>query len=616
MIFKYIYNQPLFFRRIILLVIDTICIFISLNLSLKSSNSISLTHYILIIFITLITYSFTGNYQNITKYNNNIYILNLSLRNIFIVFILSISDYFFYKSLVLENLSFVVFILINISLSFISRVLIKDLIYKLDISSTANKKNAIIYGAGMAGAILSNSIDIAKFKVFYFVDDDEKIINRKNNGILIKPVKELPYLINKFKIDTIILAIPSLKEERKKQILLQLNKYRLNILQVPNLSDINSEITNINKLKPIRIGDLLGREIAKPDKFLMNKDVNKSTVCITGAGGSIGSELCRQIINLNPKKIILIDQSEFNLFQIEEELKNIIPKEIKPLFILTRVQNYNFLKKIFLSEKVDIIFHTSAYKHVHLVEKNPLEGISNNVRSSETICKIAFELGISKVVLISSDKAVRPKNIMGVSKRISELIFQAYNQKTKEVNSSNQSTIFTMVRFGNVLDSSGSVVPKFRSQIKKGGPITLTSKKVIRYFMTIEEAAQLVIQSASLAKGGEVFLLDMGNPVKIFDLAKQMILLSGKTIKDDNNKKGDIEILITGLKEGEKLYEELLINATSRKTDHPLIFCANENSIPFKDLQLKLNLLNEALEDLNEKETFKILKSLVSQWDK
>ena len=616
MIFKYIYNQPLFVRRLILLVIDTICIFISLNFSLKSSNSISLTHYILIIFITLITYVFTGNYQNITKYNNNINILNLSLRNIFIIFILSIFDYFFYKSLILKNVSFVIFILINISLSFISRVLIKDLIYKLDISSTTHKKNAIIYGAGMAGAILSNSIDIAKFRVFYFVDDDEKKINRKNNGILIKPVKELPYLINKFKIDTIILAIPSLKEERKKQILLELNKYSFNILQVPNLSDINSEITNINQLKPIKIRDLLGRKIAKPDNFLMSKDIKKSTVCITGAGGSIGSELCRQIINLNPKKIILIDQSEFNLFQIEEELKDIIPKEIKSLFILTRVQNYNVIKKLLHSEKVDMIFHTSAYKHVHLVEQNPLEGISNNVRSSETICRIAFELGISKVVLISSDKAVRPKNIMGVSKRISELIFQAYNQKTKEENSSNKSTIFTMVRFGNVLDSSGSVVPKFRSQIKKGGPITLTSKKVIRYFMTIEEAAQLVIQSASLAKGGEVFLLDMGNPIKIIDLAKQMILLSGKTIKDDNNKKGDIEILITGLKEGEKLYEELLINAKSRKTDHPLIFCANENSIPFKDLQLKLNLLNEALEDLNKKETFRILKSLVSQWDK
>ena len=496
MLLNFIYRQPVLVRKFILLIIDIICIFISLNITLKTNSNLTINSYFLISFISIIVYIATGNYQNIAKYNNNLNILFLSLRNFIIISLIGIIDLFSGNNLLIGNISYFPFILINISLTFISRLLIKDILNTFNSFTTKDQKNAIIYGAGSAGALLANSIK--GYKILFYVDDDVKINDRKINGILIKNPKDLQVLIKKFNIQTIILAIPSLGNKRKKEIFLSLNKYQVDILQVPKLSEINIETGNINKLKPIKINDILGRDVAKPNFQLMSKVIKNSVICVTGAGGSIGSEICKQIAMYKPKKLILIDQSEFNLFKIDEYLNSISKNQVEFCSYLGRAQHYRFIKKIFQEEKVEIVFHACAYKHVHLVEDNPLEGLSNNINSSNIICRCAYECNIKKTILISSDKAVRPTNIMGVSKRISELIFQSYDKKDKDNQSSKNRTIFTIVRFGNVLDSSGSVVPKFREQIASGGPLTLTNKRVIRYFMTLEEAAQLVIQSSSL----------------------------------------------------------------------------------------------------------------------
>ena len=380
---------------------------------------------------------------------------------------------------------------------------------------------------------------------------------------------------------------------------------------MPEIEDISLNKSNINKLKSIKIEDLLYREVFKADNNLMDRDIKGSVVCVTGAGGSIGSEICMKIIKLKPKKLIVIDHAEFNLFELEEKIKNIISDEVEFLTLLGDVKDYRLIKKIFVEEKVDIVFHAAAYKHVPIVESNPIPCISNNVRTSEVICKVAYQCNIKKVILISSDKAVRPKSIMGATKRLSELIFQAYDEESKN---NKKETIFAMVRFGNVLNSSGSVIPKFKKQISQGGPITITDKRMIRYFMTIEEASDLVIQSSSIAKGGEVFLLDMGKPVKIIDLARQMISLSGFSEKKESNKNGDIEIIETGLRDGEKLYEELLIDAESKPTVHELIFCASEKMISFNELNIDLKELFSCLDKYKTKRSLEILKTLVPEW--
>ena len=325
----------------------------------------------------------------------------------------------------------------------------------------------------------------------------------------------------------------------------------------------------LNKLKPIEIEDLLGREVAPIKNTIDKNKIQNATICITGGGGSIGSELCQQITKMNPKKIIVIENCEHKLFEIKNKLES---SRIKCLFFLGDVTRKSFIGKVFEENKIDIVFHAAAYKHVPLVEINPLQGIFNNVFSTLEICKASESNGVKQILLISTDKAVRPTNVMGASKRLAELIIQAYAQKTNF-------TTYSMVRFGNVLGSSGSVVPTFQTQINAGGPITVTHPDVLRYFMTISEAVQLVIQSVEFAHGGDLFLLDMGAPIPIRELANQMIYLSGLKPVDKDNPDGDIEIKYTGLRPGEKLYEELLINAESLPTDNEYIYRAKEKNV-------------------------------------
>ena len=375
-------------------------------------------------------------------------------------------------------------------------------------------------------------------------------------------------------------------------------------------------MSKISDIEPSNIEDLLYRKSVKPDKELLSKSVKGKVVCVTGAGGSIGSELCKQISRLNPINIVLIESHELSLYKIENELKaliynNKINVKISPL--LGNLLDKEFLINAFRKYDIDIVFHSAAYKHVPIVEFNPVQGISNNFKSTKFICEVAEKFNLEQVLLISSDKAVRPKNVMGASKRLSELIMQDYAFKIEK--SKNKKTKFSMVRFGNVLGSSGSVVPLFIKQIREGGPITITDPEMTRYFMTIKEASELVIQASSLSKGGDVFLLDMGEPIKIFELAKKMIQLSGAEIKNMENPNGEIEIIFTGKRPGEKIYEELLIDAKSEGTSHPLILRAKEKLIEPAVLWKIIKKLEDAIYKQEKKEVLFCLSELVPEWD-
>ena len=512
--------------------------------------------------------------------------------------------------------AWIVLYFIIVSATSFSRFIYKDTFQKSISLKSKNAKSIAIYGAGGAGRQLHASLRMSNlYKVVFFIDDDSSIWFREINGIKIYPPKALKE--KRKNIDQIFLAIPSLTTKKRIKILNSLQKFNIKISSIPSIAEITKQESIIDSLKPINVEDLLERDAVDPYVHLLSKDIYGTVICITGAGGSIGSELTRQIIKFNPKKIILLDNSESNLYQINSEIessKNLC-REIIP--VLGDCCNLEFLKNLFKQEKVDVVFHAAAYKHVPLVEINPLNSINNNVFSTLNICIASKKLSIKKVLMISSDKAVRPTNIMGASKRLSEIIVQAFaNDALKNsLNEKEQKTCFSMVRFGNVLSSSGSAVPLFIKQISSGGPVTLTHPKITRYFMTIKEASQLVIQSSAMAQGGEVFLLDMGKPICIKDLVIKLIKLSGLQLKDNSNPYGDIEIKITGLRPGEKLFEELLIDAEAEKTDHPLIFRAKENFIMMDEIIPKLEILKKNIDDRNKQQALNNLNELVKEWE-
>tara|TARA_B100000131_G_scaffold169533_1_gene163797 strand:+ start:539 stop:2434 length:1896 start_codon:yes stop_codon:yes gene_type:complete len=543
----------------------------------------------------------------------NIYKL-FSFSFFLLVILAIIGKIFFFK--MPDTKAWILLYLIIVSVTSFSRFIYKDTFQKRIHYKSKNAKSIAIYGAGGAGRQLEAALKISNlFKVNFFIDNESSLWYREINGIKIYPPQVLK---DKGKaIEQVFLAIPSLSNKRRIEILDSLQKYNLKISSIPSIDEITRSKSIIDTLKPINVEDLLERDAVIPYSHLLSRDVKAENICITGAGGSIGSELARQIIELNPRKLILLDNSESNLYQIISEINTISNPKIKIIPALGDCCNLNFLVDLFKKEDIKIIFHAAAYKHVPIVEINALNSIANNVFSTLNICIAAKEVNLKKVLMISSDKAVRPTNIMGATKRLSEIIVQAfaYEENKYSKNEEKTETCFSMVRFGNVLSSSGSAVPLFTKQIVSGGPVTLTHPKITRYFMTIKEAAQLVIQSASMAKGGEVFLLDMGKAIKIKDLVIKLIKLNGLQVKDDNNPNGDIEIKITGLRPGEKLYEELLIDAKTDKTDHPLIFRANEKFIPKKKLfplleDLKINISNR-----NTKDVFSILSKLVKEWE-
>ena len=462
-----------------------------------------------------------------------------------------------------------------------------------NIENRGNQKRVLIYGAGDAGIQLSSALEhSSEFNLVGFVDDAEELHGKNIRGLNIYSANDINNVIEKLQVDEILLAIPSASRSKRVSIINALGPYSVNVRMLPGVSELAKGKVSIGDLREVSMDDLLGRDAVKSNKKLLGKNITNKVVMVTGAGGSIGSELCRQIKLLKPKSLILYEMSEFALYEVEKELliNNVNNMVIYPL--LGSVSNRARLENIFSHFGVNTIYHAAAYKHVPMVEFNNTEGIDNNIFGTLSCAQAAINKGVETFVLISTDKAVRPTNTMGATKRFAELLLQALAIE-------NNDTIFSIVRFGNVLGSSGSVIPLFKKQIKDGGPITVTDPNIIRYFMTITEAVELVIQAGSMGEGGDIFVLDMGEQVKIDDLAKKMIKLSGLQIKDDLNPDGDIEIKYTGLRPGEKLFEELLIGGNVSETSNPRIMRAKEEMLEWDELSIILDGLRVSISENN-----------------
>ena len=493
---------------------------------------------------------------------------------------------------------------------FLSRSSMRYLYIKsISSKKSKNRKKILIYGAGNAGrqllTILENNNEM---KVVGFLDDDLSLQNQKMRGQTIFPPSKIKDLINFKNVDLVLLALPSVSRHKRNKIIDDLNIHPVIVKTLPSILDIVDGKISVSDIKDLTIEDLLSREQVQPDLKLLSKNITSKVVLVTGAGGSIGSELCRQIIKLNPKKLLLLELNEFALYTISEELKK-LNKSVKVISLLINVQNLLRVNEVFKTFKIDTVYHAAAYKHVSLVEENICEGVKNNVFGTYLITQAAIKNNVSSFVFISSDKAVRSTNIMGATKRLAEICVQGLYSKYK-----NKNAKFAIVRFGNVLQSSGSVIPKFKKQIKEGGPVTLTDPEVTRYFMTTTEASQLVIQAGAMSEGCEVFVLDMGQSIKIKDLIYKMIKLSGLTVKDANNLDGDIEIKVTGLRPGEKLYEELLLGDNPQKTDHKKIKKAQDHHIPFSQLKIDLDNLTILLNESRVKEIKNLLGKLIPSY--
>jgi len=618
-LFKILWNANPKTRRFILILLDISIVtifFIALNLNQNFFNQFNFyASYCLILSIALPFYFFTRQYRTLSRYSEALSFYQILGRNFIIFFFILFLSNFLEIQFISQNKLTIMALCISLCQIFL-RLTIRDFVNYSQSLSYKKKLNVAIYGAGENGVQLFKSLrSLNKYKFICFIDDNPRLWGRSISGISIRSTKYLSK--NYEKLDQILLAIPHLKKAERKIKIDYLKNFRIPLLSIPSFEQLISGQARIDTLKPISIHDLLGRDTVAADEKLLFSGVKGKVILITGAGGSIGSELCNQIIKLNPEKLILFEISESSLYILNNKLINLKPK-FKIIPVLGNACNYKLIYSNFIEHKVDVVFHAAAYKHVPLVETNCLESIANNTISTLNICKASEAAAVKNVVFISSDKAVRPTNIMGATKRLSELIIQAFSQKNSKnfAEDGSLKLIFSMVRFGNVLDSSGSVVPLFKKQISDGGPITLTHEKIIRYFMTIPEASQLVIQSLALAKGGDLFLLDMGDPISIKKLAEQMILLSGQTIRNDDNPDGDIEIKVKGLRPGEKLYEELLIDSESLPTSHPLIFRAKEKLIQYEVLFEKINLLINYLDNFNKEKTIDLLQELIPEWRK
>ncbi len=605
-----ILQAPRWLKKLIFLLHDIILIFVAFWLAIAVRLSIQQElndiHNWQILFITiavsLISFAKLGLYRAVMRYAGE-----KTLQTLFIGCLTSFATMLvtaFYLHLSLPRSVPLMYFLLVLVLMVGSRFTIKGL---LQSHSRSSNRSVIIYGAGESGRQLLTSMQqTSSYYTVGFVDDD---VNLQGTLIHDKPVyspKKLAKLINKYQVQSILLAIPSVDKKQRKQILNQLEPLPCEVLTIPGLQDIVEGKVSISALKKVSVEDLLGRDTVEPNAELMSQDIRNKVVMVTGAGGSIGSELCRQIIKQSPNKLILFELSEFSLYSIDKELSEYVNKNNLSITIipaLGSVQDESRLYELMTRLKVETLYHAAAYKHVPLVEYNTIEGVRNNVFGTLHCAKASIRAKVETFVLISTDKAVRPTNTMGTSKRMAELVLQALADRN------DHNTRFCMVRFGNVLGSSGSVIPLFEKQIADGGPLTVTHQDITRFFMTIPEASQLVIQAGAMGKGGDVFLLDMGEPVKIINLAKQMIRLSGLAVKDKKNPDGDIAIEVTGLRPGEKLYEELLIGENAQGTSHSRIMTSKEKMLTWNELQPILQQLEIAC---NSFEPIKVREILLS----
>lgn len=554
-----------------------------------------LTTYIILLILsltTLILFEVTGVNKNLIRY------ISLSAcKPIFISSILSAAILLVASELVSYfvtiNTIFIYFCLV-----FLTTTGVRFALHGIFTSYNQHPKKSIaVYGAGAAGRELVHFLQGGNdYKPTIFIDDNESLSGYKISGLLVLNFENAIHYCLKSNIDTVLLAIPSLSQRAKSTILKKLQNTPLKVKSIPGLIDIIEGNAAIYDLRNLAVEDLLGRDPVPPKRKLMSKNIKNKTVLVTGAGGSIGSELCRQILRQSPKHLILFEASEYNLYKIKDIIANDLDqrsKNVRVTALLGSVQDDNAIRSTIKEHKIQTIYHAAAYKHVSIVENNVIESIKNNIFGTFTCTEAAFANNVENFILISTDKAVRPTSIMGATKRIAELICQSYSARTDK-------TCFSIVRFGNVLGSSGSVIPKFEEQIEDGGPVTVTDKNVTRYFMTVAEASELVIQAGSMATGGEVFILDMGKPIRILELAKNMIRLSGKEPSLEENvpkENGIIEIKISGLQDGEKKYEELLIGSKTRTTQHTRIYSADEFSLSKAEVTKIIRELRSAIQN-------------------
>ena len=614
-ILKILLDLPRFFKKILALFCDLIlcliCVIVAFYLRLDQIVPLrgpALTAAWASVCLALPVFWLSGFYRTIFRYSGLNIILSLSTAILvygglyFIVFTLyGIQD-------VPRSIGIIQPMLLFFAVAS-SRLFIKFCFEGRDKKKHNLLKTTLIYGAGSAGQQLAISLENSfEFKVVGFLDDEENLQNQVLQGHTIYSTSQLELIIQSKDVELILLALPSISRSKRNKILKKLSEHKLIVQTLPSISDIVEGKVTMLDIKELDINDLLNREQVPPKKELLLKNIEYQVVLVTGAGGSIGSEICRQIIKSKPRILLLCEVNEFALYKIYEEL-NILNTELKIIPLLVNVQDENKLNEILKTFKVDTIYHAAAYKHVPLVETNICEAVLNNVFSTFSIVKAAINQSVSNFVLISSDKSVRPTNIMGATKRLSELCTQAlyHHYNNNKIN-------ISIVRFGNVLESSGSVIPKFKKQIKLGGPITLTHPDVTRYFMTITEAAQLVIQAGAMSKNCDVFILDMGKSVKIKDLIHRIVELSGLSIKDQYNQEGDIEIKVIGLRSGEKLYEELLLGDNPQPTEHKKIQKAQDPHISLEELEKNLDSLKLLLKNHQVAEVKEMLEKLVSSY--
>jgi FlaA1/EpsC-like NDP-sugar epimerase len=611
---KNIIKLPRNAKRTIVIIIDiSLCIFctwLAFYLRLEQFikiNDINILAVLISIIIAIPIFWFNGLYRTIFRFGDSSIIFTVAIA----IFVYGLIYFSVIGIFGIQGIPRSIGIIQPLLLFFgitSSRITIRYLFNNNLSFKKLKKKNILIYGAGVAGRQLMSSLENnPEMKSVGFLDDNKQFHNQTVLGQTVFDPTKISELINLKDIDLVLLALPSISRNKRNQIIDELNNHKITVKTLPSIQDIFEGKISVSDIKDLSVEDLLSREQVQPSLELLSKNIKSKVVLVTGAGGSIGSELCRQIIRLKPKSLILLELNEFALYNIYEELKS-LSQNLKIVPLLVNIQNSSRLKKVFNTFQVDTVYHAAAYKHVSLVEENICESIINNVLGTFQIAQIAIQYKVSNFVLISSDKAVRSTNIMGASKRLAEICTQALYHKSKKY------TKFAIVRFGNVLQSSGSVIPKFKKQIKQGGPVTLTHPEVTRYFMTIIEASQLVIQAGAMSEGCEVFILDMGKSVKIKDLIFKMINLSGLTVRDSKNLEGDIEIQLIGLRPGEKLFEELLLGDNPQKTYHEKIQKAQDPFIPYDQLKISLDNLTALIQDNKTVEVKNMLHRLIPSY--
>lgn len=614
---EFLLNAPRSSKRIITLTFDLFAIPLAIYAALALRHGewlLPISHSLILVmvsttFITSAVFIKLGLYRAVVRFMAGKAFGTLAMGISISALILASSS--FVNQANLPRSSIIIYWFTAFTLLGLPRLFIRNIVSQLN---SSNREPVLIYGAGNQGVALVNALTTSEqFRPIALIDDDKKKQGTIIHSLKVHSSADAIQLSAHFGVKKVLLALGNTSTSKRKQLIENLADTKLEILTTPAVQDIISGKAKIEEVKEVEIEDLLGRDCVSPNKALLSQNIKDKVVLVTGAGGSIGSELCRQIITQQPKKLVLLELNEFSLYSIEQELKQYCDTHerchTEIISILGSVQKQNRLETIFTTFGVQTIYHAAAYKHVPMVEHNVVEGVRNNVFGTWYCAEAAIKANVERFVLISTDKAVRPTNVMGASKRLAELVLQALAKRQSD-------TLFCMVRFGNVLGSSGSVVPLFRKQIKDGGPITVTHPDIIRYFMTIPEASQLVIQAGAMGKGGDVFVLDMGEPVKIVNLAQKMIRLSGLTEKKDANPNGDIGIEFSGLRPGEKLFEELLIGDNVEGSSHPRIMTANEVHLTWPETHNLLNRLDKACHDFKVEEVINLLLEAPAAFNK